>query len=299
MPASHAEFRRHTLRQERSDGTIKIRHLMIPSDDTRREHRAMLRLLYGLDIHMPHATGAIPGKTLLDNVQPHRDNNSFYMVDMKNAFPSVDKPQLEAVVQSAVIPKRHQPQVLDFVQNWATHPDIPGLPLGAPASPYLFNLYCLPMDRQIARYCRGQIAYTRYLDDLTFSAPNKLGVNRRRSLLGLIQSHPGMVINHAKSRLHSLAKGPVTITGVSLYPDRHLGASPGLLQTAHETFTGVESMLAEGAALTDEDIGRLHGYHGAIHQLSDGETPTLRRLSAEYLAAVSLIGVAPQQDALF
>lgn len=292
MSENKAHFTERTIRQERKDGTVKYRTLMVPSEETMKRHRTMLQFLYSLAIPMPYATGAIPGKDLLDNVRPHRQSNSFYKLDLKNAFPSVDKVELGRIAQKPIIPKRHQSEVVHFIESWGTHPEIPGLPLGAPTSPFLFNMYCLPMDRKLGAYCMDNgIIYTRYLDDLTFSVPDRLGKIRRKQLNSLIESQPGMVINHPKSRVHNLDVGPVTITGISLYPDRRLGASPWLLETAHQTFEQVALDVNNGVPVLDEDIGRLHGYHGAIHQLTPGETPTTRRLDRAYFNALGRLGL--------
>lgn len=287
------QFRQHTIRQKRKDGSIKTRELAIPDDETAQKHRRMLHLLYQMRIPMPHATAALPGKTLLDNVEPHRSSNHFYMVDLTNAFPSVNKDRLLAIAGSHIIPTKQRADVQDFISNWATSPDVPGLPLGAPASPLLFNLYCLPLDQRLGRLCGDNgIRYTRYLDDLTFSSRYPIGKRNRSHLRDVIHHATGMTINHAKSHVHSLADGPVTITGVSLYPDRHLAASPTLLETASQTFRGVGQRAMQGELVYDNEVGQLHGYFGAVEQLSDPEATVTHRLFREYRTALGQLGIS-------
>ncbi|CAN5158525.1 hypothetical protein BH09PAT3_BH09PAT3_4570 [soil metagenome] len=293
MPQTAERFTKQVIRQTAADGSVKERVLAVPNEVATLMHRAVLRLLYSLDIPMPHATGAMPGKRLLDNVKPHQGNDHFYMVDLKNAFPSVDIPALKVTAAKPVIPARHQAEVQDFITNWATTPLVPGLPLGAPASPYLFNLSCLPLDRTLGSFCQQRgITYTRYLDDLTFSSRDKIGKNNRRHLRSMIEASPGAEINHAKSRLHHLANGPVTITGVSLYPDRHVSAPPALLEKASQTFRGIGDRALNGEFVFEDEIGQLHGYFGAVEQVSDDQAMVTHRLFREYRAALGGLGIA-------
>lgn len=298
MSNNHDHFTPRTLRQEKRDGSVKYRDLMVPTEETMQRHRDMLQLLYSLRIPMPYATGAVPGRELLDNVRPHRQSNFFYMTDLKNAFPSVDTAELTRIMATSIIPELYQPAVDDFITNWAIVPGTPGLPLGAPASPYLFNLYCLPMDRQLGAYCENEgITYTRYLDDLTFSAQSPIGKQRRRHLISMIEDRPGMTINHAKSRVQNLEYEPVTVTGVSLYPDRRLSPSPGLLEAARQAFAEVDEEVLSGRLIFEDSIARIHGYHGAIHQLSDGETPAVRKLDRIYVEVLGKLGIQAVKSA--
>lgn len=281
--SSAEKFTTHTIRQRKADGSVKERDIHVPSDEVVQQHQKMLHLLYGIDVPMPHATGALPGVSLLDNVRPHQNSNHFYMMDLEDAYGSVDKDFLLDLAESPLIPRRHQDEVQDFIQNWATDKSIPGLPLGAPASPYLFNLYCVPLDRMIKDLGYPDIAYTRYLDDLTFSSLYKIGKKRRRNIRSVIDEYPGIRINHDKTRVHTLGSGAVTITGVSLYPDnRRLGPSPSLLERAKENLDDTQIRIDKGQLMFDDDIGRLYGYHGALDQISTQETPGIASLQAQY-----------------
>lgn len=282
IPTEH--FQPYRIRQERPDGSIKSREILKPSEATLNEHHKMLRRLYGFNIPMPYATGSIPGMSLIDNVLPHRNNDHFYMLDLKDAFQSVDTTELIRHVNSPLIPEGDRLEVIDFILTWATTRQTPGLPLGAPCSPYLFNLYCLPMDKTIADYCdRRGITYTRYLDDLTFSWNEPFSEQRRKHLRERVEEGDhGLKINPLKSRHHSLANGPVTITGVSLQPDRRLQPAPHLLGAARKVFEDFNDILADDTT----EVGRLHGWHGVLRDLATVETPTLRKLDRYYQQAL-------------
>ena len=148
------------------------------------------------------------------------------------------------------------------------------------------------MDRELATFCEARrITYTRYLDDLTFSTRQNLGDRRRRMLRDIIERHEGMAINHRKSRLHSLENGPVTITGISIQPDGRVQPSPQILESARVVFSGAIEMGRAGIALTESELGALHGYHGAIDQLTYGETVASKKLDSLYRQALAALAL--------
>jgi hypothetical protein len=104
----------------------------------------------------------------------------------------------------------------------------------------------------------------------------------------LIEGNDTVTINHAKSQVHSLGRGPVTITGISLYPDRRLAPSPWLLETARQTFEQTAQLVAAGEIISEDEVARMHGYHGTLHQLSNGETPIVRQLDRAYVQALGI-----------
>lgn len=265
----------------------KQRNIDVPDDEARKYHKALLRRLYGLRLPFEHATGGIPGKSLVDNIRPHSDSRSFYTLDMRNAFPSVDGDRLAFQLTDLGIFED-----LDVARSqlyeYCLDPQTKGLPLGAPSSPYLFNIYCSPLDDLVAEYCESRgLVYTRYFDDITVSAPVgvSLGKHRRRDLRDLVLTD-GWDIAHHKSKVHSLDNGPVTITGISLYPSGYWKLSPDLVDKVVQTFDLIEQKLTEGQDITEHDIGLLHGYHGVLTSTYDERrgqpTPLERRLIARY-----------------
>ena len=291
-------FRAHRINQRKSDGTFKTREIMVPSDETRTRHQEMLELFYSLDIPMPYATGGQPGKGLLDNVVPHKENRDFYLLDLSDAFASVDVEHLIAMAKSPLVPAAFEEEVEAFIRQWATTPDAPGLPLGAPCSPFLFNLYCLPLDRAVGKFCDKEgITFTRYLDDLTFSAKRVIGKRTRHELRQVIIRSSGMAINDKKTRHHNLAVAPVTITGISLQPDGRIQPSPQLLEQARVVFEGAAKAIEAGHQLSETEIGELHGWNSVLKAMSIEETPAIRTLRGRYRPILGMLGLALAQDA--
>src|ERR1700745_2006737 len=101
------KFILHRINQNKRDGSVKERVVLEPTEETRRIHNEMLRLLHSLDFLSPHATGSIPGKTLLDNIRPHQHSDYFYLLDLKDAYQHVDIEQLLGILSPPRIPSRH------------------------------------------------------------------------------------------------------------------------------------------------------------------------------------------------
>ncbi len=255
----------HFRRTQRKVGE-KRRTIDEPDEEARQFNEALLRDLYRLKLPMPNATGGIPGRSLGHNIKPHAENRQFYMLDLENAYPSLNGDRLAAILSRYRILKTERvgKQILD---QYCLDPETNGLILGAPASPYLFNIYCRAMDAQIQAFCEANgLTYTRYLDDLTISAPanTTIGLKRRAKIREIILNE-GWRINHGKSRVHSLEKGPVTVTGISLYPDGYWKLSPKLVREVMEVYKELEVKLkAQNGYLSDKDRDRLAGYNGVL-----------------------------------
>lgn len=260
-----------------------------PDDIARAQNEALIRTLYnawtppGLrDILPPvYMTGGVQGKSILHNVMPHLGNKTFYLMDIKDAFPSVKVERLSEILRGFSWYDFPDPGVTEQYLRRFNVDSKGGLIQGAPASPMLFNMYCFHMDREIEALCKSSgMVYTRYLDDITISAPEgvPLGKKRRKSIRDIVQNYGHMEINHAKSRLHSLDHGPVTITGISIYPDGRCQPSPELFAMVVETFDELEAKMDRSEFITLEDEGRLHGCYGILVSMRNPSQAQLTRL---------------------
>lgn len=294
---THSHPEQLTLFRTGPNGRIKTRQVWKPTDDVRRRHDEMLRTLRDVNIPMPHAYGGIRGRSLRDNVEPHVGNNAYYMLDIKDAYASVDidhlRRQMNNILWNMRRGSRLQKEVDDFIANDATIDGVPGLPLGYPASPYLFNLYCRDMDGRL-RYAfsklpwdQGQtVTYTRWLDDLTFSGTERaLNRHKRRAIREIVSEVPGFEMEPRKTKYHKLGKGAVTITGISLYPDGRMTPSPALLQKTSELFDIAEEALAVDGSLDEDVLSEVHGYNSVLHLAGEPErsgSRLVRQLALRY-----------------
>lgn len=153
-------------------------------------------------VYEPHkaATGFVLGKSIVDNAKVHIGQNYVYNLDLKDFFPSVDKSRvwgrllavpfnLNSTDERRKIANMMaglsctSMQVERFVNNEWIKTTTSVLPQGAPTSPTLTNAICEKLDvRSSGVAKRFGLNYTRYADDITFSAkhntyefaPNKL-----------------------------------------------------------------------------------------------------------------------------
>lgn len=80
-----------------------------------------------------------------------------------------------------------------------------GLPQGTPLSPWLTNQIMLPYDFEIAKACNSRaITYTRYADDMLFSADNKTAL--QAAIRGVKETIAGtnLKINNDKTRISTI-----------------------------------------------------------------------------------------------
>lgn len=281
--ATPSHFERQTIRTDRPGMPPRYREVYVPDDITRFWHDNVLRFLYKKEFATNHelpgntwVSGAMPGSQVIDGVLPHRHNKRFYKLDLKDAFPSVDRPLLRRKVSERAagigLSRSYQEFIEYFMDNYAFPEDAPGLALGPPASPYLFNVYAMEMDATLASFAaHHDLTYTRFLDDITLSSPfsaHILGEKMRRTIRDIIENTPGMTVNHAKSHVHIRDKRPVEITGMAIHRDGSITPNAALMQKVKGAFDTVESHLASGAIMSMASVGLLDGYHGVLASFS-------------------------------
>ena len=130
----------------------------------------------------------------LESVRSHIDsgNRFFLKVDLASAFDSVTNSRLVSVLEGCTGWGVDIPSELFFHEGG-------GLIQGAPASQYLFRLYCEQsgLDDDLDRYCQEQnrlnkkgYVWSRYADDIILSAYNPIGrtvVPRLRRICALFR----------------------------------------------------------------------------------------------------------------
>ena len=122
------------------------------------------------------ATAYQKHKSILDNASAHAQSKYLLRMDCEGFFPSIKEADMRAFIQDRPT----------FFDGWTAF-DIDifcmivfkqsRLTIGAPTSPAISNVLCFDLDSSLAALCakRG-VTYTRYADDLFFSAvqPNIL-----------------------------------------------------------------------------------------------------------------------------
>jgi hypothetical protein len=171
------------------------RNISQPSKELKAIQAWILRNILEKLSPSAHATGYVRGKNLLDNVSPHSGNRYFLSVDMENFFPSVSRWRVQLVFELIGFSN----QTALFLTNLCSY--FRHLPQGGVTSPALSNLVALKLDRRLSGLTsRRNIVFTRYADDMTFSANNRTILLRTLPpILQIIRSE-GFEPNEPKTR---------------------------------------------------------------------------------------------------
>ena len=153
-------YQEHKIKKD--DGSFRIIHA--PEIRIKLIQQAILeKVLYKYIKFPKHVTGFMPGKNVVDNATPHVKKSVVVRLDLKDFFPSVF-----AGVVHKKLRKYFPPHVCNMIVRLCSYKE--HMAQGIPTSPYLANLACDEMDKDILKLCKSRRwDYTRYADDLTFS----------------------------------------------------------------------------------------------------------------------------------
>ncbi|MBC7865258.1 MAG: RNA-directed DNA polymerase, partial [Bacteroidia bacterium] len=129
------------------------------------------------------AHGFVNKKSIVTNATPHLKSEVVINIDLKDFFPSVHYPRVKGMFRklgyneaistifSLICTEAEQDEVeIDGVKYYVKDGNRK-LPQGAPTSPAITNIICRKMDARFTGLSKKYgFAYTRYADDLTFSA---------------------------------------------------------------------------------------------------------------------------------
>lgn len=175
----------------------------------------------------PCVHGFVSQRSILSNAKAHcnRQTQHLLNIDLEDFFPSISFYRVRGVFQKK--PFDFSYEVATIFAHLCTYSG--SLPQGAPTSPFVSNLICRSMDRDLMKLAkRHRARYTRYADDLTFSfsvrSPASLPSNICSFDTGLlslghelhetISSH-GFQINDSKSRF-STRRQRLEVTGITI-----------------------------------------------------------------------------------
>ncbi|WP_438036130.1 reverse transcriptase family protein [Sorangium sp. So ce204] len=210
---------------KRSGGT---RQLAAPHASLAAAQAWVLReILEKLPVEAP-AHGFVKGRSTVTNARPHTRRDVVVNLDLSDFFPTITFPRVRGVFHRlgyspavatllallCTEPPR-RPVEYDGQRYWVAVGDR-ALPQGACTSPAISNQVARKLDRRLAGMCaRAGFTYTRYADDLTFSAPpGKRGdIAMLLARVRHIVEEEGFAINPDKGRIQR-AGGRQVVTGV-------------------------------------------------------------------------------------
>ena len=177
--ATVSHYRRFTI-PKKAGG---LRTISAPMPRLKRAQYWVLdALLAHASIHEA-AHGFVPGRSIVTNAGAHVGRDVVVNLDLKDFFPSLDYRRIKGKFRGL----GYAEPVATVLALLCTEPDVDPveidgqrlyaargprrLPQGAPTSPALTNLVCTRLDARLAGLARSLgFTYTRYADDLTFSA---------------------------------------------------------------------------------------------------------------------------------
>lgn len=143
-----------------------VRNINSPDNKLKSAQSRILKRILGHIEISPYATAYVKGKNLKDNASPHVNHKYLLKMDITDFFGSITYLQ---VISTAFNSKRFPTQIGAMLTSLCCLNDV--LPQGAPTSPMLSNIVMKNFDDILGNWCEERgFTYTRYCDDLTFSA---------------------------------------------------------------------------------------------------------------------------------
>jgi RNA-directed DNA polymerase len=219
------------------------------------------------------------GRNIRDNAQPHANGRFLLKLDFKDFFPSIRDIDFRLFLADKLPSlSDNEVEVLTRILFWMPKgTDQLCLAIGAPSSPSLSNILLRDFDRAVSDFCFPLgIAYTRYADDLSFSAKtsNLLAeVEAMVSTLCARSKSPRLILNREKT-VRVSKKRSRRVTGLVLTNEGQVSlgrdAKRGIRATVHHFLTG---------KLSREQVLSLRGMLAYVKSV---EPSFLNRLRAKY-----------------
>lgn len=118
------------------------------------------------------ACGFLKGKSVIDNAVSHVGKNYILNIDLQDFFSSISLSMVkESLLKS---PFLFPEELASLISELICIHDEDGnsyLPQGAPSSPFITNVVVYDLDNRLGAFsCNAGVNYSRYADDMTFSA---------------------------------------------------------------------------------------------------------------------------------
>ena len=222
---SNAPSRYKTYLIDKKSGGKRL--IAQPSREVKLLQRAFMRLVLAhLPVHEA-AKAYQEGVSLLDNALPHAGSGPILKMDLRNFFPSIRGRDWTRYcrVNSVQLDAEDVRLSTSLMFFRAKGTSVLKLAIGAPSSPMLSNILMYEFDTSILEAVsvssRGNVTYTRYADDLTFSAPRAGYLNHVQTDVSLVirgMEYPKLDINSHKTT-EITSKYHRVVTGLTLAND--------------------------------------------------------------------------------
>lgn len=162
------------------------------------------------------AHGFLKEHSIVSNAQPHVGQDVVVNFDFKDFFPTLTFNRVRGVFRSlgysgqvatifaALCTEPEVDEVIMDGRKYYIHSGERHLPQGAPTSPALTNIICYKLDKRIEGMAKSLgFAYTRYADDMSFSASGDSKENLQKLIWGVraISEAEGFTLHPDKLRI--------------------------------------------------------------------------------------------------
>ncbi len=265
------------------------------------QHWVLQQVLERVSLH-DAAHGFVGGRSIVSNATPHVGADVVINLDLQDFFPTVVMPRVKGLFRSlgysepvatALALVCSEPDVTPVELDGVTYfvaASVRHLPQGSPASPAVTNLLCRRLDARLAGLATTLgFAYTRYADDLSFSARGAAAasVSVGKLLRGVrdIVAYEGFIVHPKKTRVMRRGRQQ-EVTGV-VVNDR-LAVDRAALRRFRATLYQVEKDGPAGKRWGHggDLLAALHGYACFVAQVDPAKAQPLlaqvRRIFAKH-----------------
>ena len=154
----------HTFKIPKKDGTT--REISAPDKELREIQRKLSSVLSAVYEPKVCAYGFINEKNNVGNAKQHTKKRLVFNIDLKDFFSQIHFGRVRGMLMNA--PYSLPNEAATTIAQIACYNR--QLPQGAPSSPVITNMICVPLDNSLMRLAKSTgCVYTRYADDITFS----------------------------------------------------------------------------------------------------------------------------------
>lgn len=253
-----------------------------PARELKALQRALVdRYLLQLPVHSA-ATAYRPGTSIRYNAEAHVHNGPIFKFDFQDFFPSITSHDWAAYCkQYDILTNERDLWISTNILFQQKHKGgRMSLAIGAPSSPHLSNVIMRDFDERISlEVAKDRVTYTRYADDLTFSAKRTGFLNGVEHALRRIVreiKYPSLTINEAKTA-RATKKYKRFVTGLILTNDQKVSIGRDKKRLIR---AGIHHYLSNKL-----DINAQARLAGLLAFVNDVEPDFLSRLKEKYGAA--------------
>lgn len=210
-----------------------------------------------------NAMAFVKGKNgIKENAISHKGHKYILKLDLMNFYPSITF----SMVKNMFIEAGYSEFESQVFTHFCTYKN--ELPQGGITSPYISNLIFKNIDEKIKKYSnKKNIIYTRYADDLIFSANDKDSLLKTKDYIyELINKHSRFKINVKKTKLLSSGRHQ-KITGITIN-NNELKVSKKIKQEVRMT---LYNLFKNNEFNDKHNKQKLIGYIAFIHMIEDSD----------------------------